>query len=90
MIELELRYVAHITTLTNSVRERYCTGVSTLRGLIDELDIKYAGFRQVFVDQETEGLNLNAMIYYSDEGQVPKSIIDLDHPIKDRATVTFW
>jgi molybdopterin converting factor small subunit len=90
MIEMELRYVAHITNLTNRVKERYAAQCGTLRGLIDELEVKYGGFRQVFVDNETGGLNLNAMIYYSDEGQTPETIIDLDHPIKDGAKVIFW
>jgi len=90
MIELELRYVAHITTLTTKVKERYSTLSGTLRNLIDELEVKYCGFRQVFVDSETGRLKLNAMIYYSDAGQTPEAIIDLDHPIKDGAKVIFW
>jgi hypothetical protein len=90
MTELELRYVAHITTLTNKVKESYAPSSRTLRGLVDELDVKYKGFRQVFVDSGTGGLKLNAMIYYSDPGQTPVSIIDLDHPIKDGAKVIFW
>jgi len=90
VIELELRYVAHITTLTHLVEERYRSDASTLRGLIDELEERYAGFRQVFVDRETGALNLNAMIYYGDEGQAPLAVIDLDHPIKAGANLTFW
>jgi len=90
MIEMELRYVAHVTTLTGKVRERYSTLAGTLRGLVNELEVKYYGFRQLFIDGETGGLKLNAMIYYRDEGQTPESIIDLDHPVKDGATVTFW
>jgi molybdopterin converting factor small subunit len=90
MTELELRYVAHITTLTNKVKERYAPRSPTLRGLVDELEVKYKGFSRVFVDSETGGLKLNAMIYYSDTGQTPEAIIDLDHPIKDGAKVIFW
>ena len=90
MKEIELRYVAHITTLTSSTKERCLSDANTLRELIDELDRKFKGFREIFIHQETGGLNLNAMIYYSNEGEVPVSVINLDHPIKDKSTVTFW
>ncbi|MBN1148205.1 MAG: MoaD/ThiS family protein [Anaerolineales bacterium] len=90
MIEIELRYVAHITTLTGLTKERCRTSARTLRALIDELETQYAGFRQVFVDRQAGGLNLNAMIYYCDAGQTPLAVIDLDRPIQDGAVVTFW
>ena len=90
MTELELRYVAHITTLTNKVKERYVSSSRTLRGLVDELEKKYKGFRLVFIDSETGGLKLNAMIYYSDPGQTPVAIIDLEHPVIEGAKVIFW
>lgn len=90
MIELELRYVAHITALTGLTKERRHTGVGTLRALIDELEARYAGFRQAFVDRESGGLKLNAMIYYCDVGQTPLAVVNLDHPLKHGAVVTFW
>ena len=90
MIELELRYVAHITTLTSLTKERYRSDAGTLRALIDELEARYAGFRQAFVDSELGSLKLNAMIYYCDVGQTPMAVVDLDHPTKDGAVVTFW
>jgi len=90
MIELELRYVAHITTLTGLTKERRQTSIRTLRALIDELEARYTGFRQAFVDRESAGLKLNAMIYYCDAGQKPLSIVDLDHPLQHGGMVTFW
>jgi molybdopterin converting factor small subunit len=90
MIELELRYVAHITTLTGLTKERCRTDAGTLRALIDELETRYAGFYRAFVNSETGGLNLNAMIYYCDAGQTPLAVVDLDHPLKDGGVVTFW
>ena len=90
MIEVELRYVAHITTLTGLTKERRLTGAGTLRALIDELEARFAGFRQTFVDRLSGGLNLNAMIYYCDVGQTPLAVIDLDRPLRDGAVVTFW
>ena len=88
--EIELRYIAHITTLTHKTKEHTQTSAQTLRALVDEIEMEYPGFRQVFVDPESGQICLNAMIYYCDQGQVPKTVIDLDHPIQDGATVTFW
>jgi hypothetical protein len=88
--QLELRYVAHVTTLTNCLLESYQTMASSLRELVAELDSAYPGFQEMFVSPETAKLNLNAMIYYGAPGQVPVSVIDLDQRIGDGGTVTFW
>jgi len=90
MKQLELRYVAHITTITGILQEGHQTKASTVRELLDELDARYGGFRELFVSPKTGQLNLNAMIYYSDPGEVPISVIDLGHPVGDGGTVTFW
>lgn len=87
---LELRYVAHVTALTGVLLEHHQTAASSLRQLVEELDGKYPGFRVLFVNADRGTLNLNAMIYYSDPGEVPISVIDLDQPIQDGGTVTFW
>lgn len=87
---LELRYVAHVTTLTNCLLESHQTTASSIRELVAELDGAHPGFREMFVNPRTETLNLNAMIYYGAPGEVPVSVIDLDHPIGDGGTVTFW
>lgn len=90
MKQLELRYVAHVTTLTNCLLESYQTAAASLRELVAELDSAYPGFREMFVNPETEKLSLNAMIYYGAPSQVPISVIDLDQPLEDGGTVTFW
>jgi hypothetical protein len=90
MKQLELRYVAHVTTITDILQESHQTEAVTIRELVDELDARYSGFRELFVSPETGQLNLNAMIYYSDPGAVPVSVIDMDHPIRDNGTITFW
>ena len=90
MRQLELRYVAHVTTLSHVLRETHATTAATIRQLVAELDVRYPGFQALFVSRETGGLNLNAMIYYSDPGEIPVSVIDIDHPISDGGTVTFW
>ena len=90
MKQLELRYVAHVTTITGILQEGYQTKASTIRELVDELDARYGGFRELFVSPKTGQLNLNTMIYYSDPGEIPISVIDLDRPVRDGGTVTFW
>jgi hypothetical protein len=90
MKQLELRYVAHVTAVTAILHEKYRTGVATIRELVSELNGRYGGFGELFVNPETGQLNLNAMIYYSDPGEVPVSVIDLDQLVNDGATITFW
>jgi hypothetical protein len=90
MKQLELRYVAHVTTLTKCLLESHQTMASSIRKLVADLDGKYPGFWEMFVHPETGTLNLNAMIYYGAPGEIPISVIDLDHPIGDGGTVTFW
>ena len=90
MKDLELRYVAHVTTLSGCLAERHHTEADTIRQLVDELDGIYPGFRQMFVHPGAGTLNLNVMIYYGAPGEVPVSILDLDHRIVDGSVLTFW
>ena len=90
MKQLELRYVAHVTTLTNRLLESHQTTAASIRELVAELDGTYPGFWEMFVRPETGTLSLNAMIYYGAPGEIPISVIDLDQPIGDGGTVTFW
>ncbi|MGQ9456690.1 MAG: MoaD/ThiS family protein [Anaerolineae bacterium] len=90
MKEVELRYVAHITDITGVPKERYRTGAATLRDLVEELEARYGGFREAFVDPATGRLRWNAMIYYRSPGEVPVAVVDLDQPLGDGAAVTFW
>jgi hypothetical protein len=90
MNEIELHYVAHITALTSTMKEVLLTRAETLRALIHELDARYSGFREMFIDESTQQLKLNAMIYYSDGQQLPMAVVDLSRPVRDNAIVTFW
>lgn len=90
MKEVELRYVAHITDITGVPKERYRTDASTLRDLVEELEARYGGFREAFVDPATGRLRWNAMIYYRGPEEVPVAVVDLDQPLGDGAAVTFW
>jgi hypothetical protein len=91
MLTLELRYIAHVAMLTgNTLKEPWQTSTSTMRELLDELDAHYGGFTEMFIDPATGQIRLNAMIYYNKEGEVPISVIDIDHPLSDKGIVTFW
>jgi hypothetical protein len=90
VILLDLCYVGHVSAATALLKETYQTNASTLMELIEELEKKHRGFRDIFVNGETGRMNLNAMIYYGGEGEVPLPITDLNHPIQDSAIITFW
>lgn len=90
MKKVELRYVAAVVPITGIVTEDLQTNADTLRELLGELDVKYGGFVEMFINTRTGQLNLNVMIYYGDEGKPPFAVIDLDQPVKDGARITFW
>lgn len=90
MKELHLRYAGTVLPVTEVLDEQYKTEVTTLRDLLAELDHKYGGFLEIFVNRQTGQLNLNAMIYYGEPGKVPMAVIDLDQPVEDHAKITFW
>ena len=90
MKKLQLRYVGHVTPITGILDENCEVDAATMRELIGELDRKYGGFHEMFLNAKTGELNLNAMIYYGEPSKVPIPVIDMDQPIQDGATVTFW
>jgi molybdopterin converting factor small subunit len=90
MKQLRLRYVAPVYPITGKLMEEYQTEKNTLRELIQELDEKYGGFVQMFIEPQTGRLTLNTMIYYGEEGKVPVSVLELDQEISDGARITFW
>ena len=90
MILLNLRYVGHISAATGLLKEAYQTNAPTLVELIEELEKRHPGFKGIFVNSETGRMNLNAMIYCGEEGEVPLPITDLHHPIRGNAMITFW
>lgn len=90
MKELHLRYAGPVTAITQILDERYETHSDTLRGLLDELNAKYGGFHEMFMDKEKGRLCLNIMIYYHELGKSPCPMMDLDQIIRDHSTLFFW
>jgi hypothetical protein len=90
MKELHLRYAGSVLPVTGVLDEHYKTQAKTLGDLLTELDRKYGGFCEIFVNGKTGQLNFNAMIYYGGPGKVPVAVIDLDQPVEDHAKITFW
>lgn len=90
MKTLQLVYVAHVCMLSGVVEEQTSSQAATLRQVIDELDARYKGFCEMFVDAVTRQLRWDAAIYYSPPGAPPVSVVDLDQPVQDQAVITFW
>jgi|GEM_PF-1702419 len=90
MKRLHLRYVAVAYPITGKLNEDYETSVTTLRELIKELDERYGGFLEMFINHETGKLNFNTMIYYGEQGKVPVAVLDIEQPVSDGARITFW
>jgi hypothetical protein len=90
MIRLKLRYLAHVSMVTGILQEFHETQSSSLKALLAELDQRYQGFQNLFISSEGRGFNLNAMIFYQPPGKIPAPAIDLNFPLENGATLTFW
>lgn len=90
MIRLKLRYLAHVSMVTGILQEFHETQATSLKTLLDELNQRYHGFQDLFIHSEGGGVNLNAMIFYQPLGKLPAPMIDLNSPLQDGATLTFW
>lgn len=90
MKRIELRYVAATYPITSRLSEIYETDATTLRDVIGELDERYGGFDEMFIEPDSGRLTLNTMIYYGERNAVPKGVLDADLPVADGAVITFW
>ncbi len=90
MIRLKLRYLAHVSMVTGTLQEFHETQAASLKILLEELNQRYDGFRDIFISSGGGGVNLNAMIFYQPPGKLPAPVIDLNSPLQDGATLTFW
>jgi hypothetical protein len=90
MIRLKLRYLAHVSMVTGILQEFHETRATSLKSLLDELDQRYDGFQNLFLPSKGSGFNLNAMIFYQPPGKIPAPAMNLQSPLEDGATLTFW
>jgi hypothetical protein len=90
MKKLQIRYVACVLPITGIMEEECNSDAGTMRELLEELEVRYGGFCDLFINRESGRLNLNTMIYYGEDGKAPVAVIDLEQPIKDGASVMFW
>jgi molybdopterin converting factor small subunit len=90
MVRLELKYLAHISMVTGLLEEAYESNAVTFRELLDELEERFSGFREIFLDPDSSQIKISAMIQVKPEGKNPFPVIDLDQPIPDGSIVTFW
>ena len=90
MKDLYLRYAGFAIPVTGILDEHFKTDIRTIRGLLGELDAKYGGFNEMFIDAKTGEMKFSVMIYYSEAGQAPIPVIDLDQPVENNSIITFW
>jgi hypothetical protein len=90
VIRLKLRYLAHVSMVTGILQEFHETQAGSLKALLAELDQRYRGFQDLFFSSEGRGLKLNAMIFYQPPGKIPTPAVDLNSPLENGATLTFW
>jgi hypothetical protein len=55
-----------------------------------DLDERYGGFTEMFINKTTGRLNLNTMIYYREIHKSSITVLDIGQPVNEGAKITFW
>lgn len=84
------KYTVFTVAMTGKYDETIQTEEKTIGGLIDELDKKYPGFKEVFIPPEYGIMNLRTMITVKRVGMPPFGVVGPNTEIKDGDVILFW
>lgn len=87
MKKLELNYVVHFHDQTGKAYETFETEVSNAGELIDELETRYPGFKDMLI-RDGRFRAQNAMIL-SRKGVRAHGVFDTQHSVEDGDYITF-
>ncbi|MGQ9544001.1 MAG: MoaD/ThiS family protein [Candidatus Bathyarchaeia archaeon] len=87
---IHAKYTIFTLVMTGKYDEPIQTDETTIGGLLDELDKRYPGFKDVFIPPENYILNLRTMITVKRVGMPPFGVVDPNTEIKDGDVILFW
>ena len=90
MPTIHAKYSLFAVVMTGKYDEPIETKETTVGGLLDELDKRYPGFKEVFIPPEYGVLNLRTMITIKRIGTPPFGVLDPKTEIKDGDEILFW
>jgi molybdopterin converting factor small subunit len=87
---VHLNYLSHIIVVTGKSRETIDTTGQTIYDLISELNEKYPGIKNIFVEPESGILNVRTMIHLERSRQPLIVVMDLSFKIEDGDIIYLW
>jgi len=89
MPKVQVKYAAHISVVTGKFSEYIDVQGETIKDLIQQLDKKYPGLKEIFITPTGE-LTVSTYIYLRRVGEPTVFITDLNTQLKDNDVVTLW
>lgn len=90
MANLYIKYGGHISFITGKLKESVELRGKTVDALLSELDEKYPGLKEIFIDPETGILNLRTNIYLRRSGEPTIGLLDREFELSDGDTLMLW
>jgi hypothetical protein len=90
MPEILVKYGGHISLTTGKMEETCQLNGATVMNLIDELDVKYPGFKEMFVPPHYGIMNMRTAIFLRRPGQPAQPILDPGFELHDGDCLLMW
>lgn len=90
MVNLYVKYAGHISFITGRLKEAVALRGKNVDDLLSELDEKYPGLKEIFIDPETRILNLRTNIYLRRSGLAAIGLLDREFELSDGDTLMLW
>ena len=90
MIHLLVKYGGHVSLATGKFEEEYGLHGTTITDLIEELDTKYPGFKDIFVPSQYGIMNMRTSIFLRRAGQPAQPILDPKFELNDGDNLLMW
>lgn len=90
MLFLYVKYAGHISVVTGKLKEVIEMKGETVYDLLRELDRKYPGFQDIFINPEDGILNLRTAISLQRSGECASQILDPKFKLKGGDNIMLW
>ncbi len=90
MVEIVVKYGGHISLATGRLEENFHLKGGTVTELVDQLDKKYPGFKEMFVPPQYGIMNMRTAIFLRRPGGPAQPILDPSFALQDGDCLLMW